>query len=256
MATFMTSKPVTSLVSGTGLATAASVQDIMLQQLDALPVMQWLSEALQIQVLTSIEVLRARLRFARERLRDGFQIQHIPALEPMTTLLATDLEAFTPMLERLGDMRAQQLMHAHNDLLRACLKHCHGREVTHTGDGVIAAFHSPRHALRCAVAMQRCMHEHNQRHPNTPLRVRIGLHAGMPLREEDRLFGTCVNVTVRVCSVTSPGQIMTSDAVLDQLEAHDFGLRDRGSFPLKGIAAPVRLHEVCWQRAALPAAMN
>lgn len=223
---------------------------------ESLPVMQWLSEAVQLHVQASLDVLRARVRLARERLRDGRNSQSGDDYLPLTTLLATDLEAFTPMLERLGDSRAQELMHAHNEILRRCLRIHHGHEVTHTGDGVLASFRSPIHALRCAVAMQRRLDAYNFEHPGTPLRIRVGLHAGIPLPEEDRLFGTCVNVTVRVCSVAKPGAILASDVVLRLLEGHKaFRFLDRGAVALKGISAPQHLHELVWQLQAAPAAL-
>jgi class 3 adenylate cyclase len=208
--------------------------------------------------------LRAGLRVARERLRVGSwpETELEEATEQLTVLLATDLEGFTPMLERLGDFRAQEIMHAHNQILRDCLKRHHGYEVLHTGDGVLAKFRSPVSAVRCAMAMQRGLVAHNQRHPSTPLRVRIGLHAGVPLPEEDRLFGTCVNVTVRVCSVAKPGAILVSNVVLQLLDGHPFRFVDRGPVALKGIRAPQNLHEVVWNShapapaASLPAVMN
>jgi class 3 adenylate cyclase len=261
----MTSKPasqaqaprsgrlIESALLGTALPVPGSVPHAS-SLTDALPVVQWLSEAVQLQVQASVDSLRATLRFARERLRDGFVVPAGVTYEtsPLTTLLATDLEAFTPMLERLGDSRAQELMHAHNEILRSCLRRHHGREVVHTGDGVLASFRSPHYALRCAIAMQRSLHAHNQSHPATPLRVRIGLHAGIPLPEEDRLFGTCVNVTVRVCSVATPGRILASKVVLGLLAGHPFRFVDRGEFALKGISAPAQLHELVWQPQSLP----
>lgn len=241
------------------LAPATSVPALAPPVVESLPVVQWLSEAVQLQFQASVDLLRARLRFARERFRDGRSSQSGVGDDyvPLTTLLATDLEAFTPMLERLGDSRAQEIMHAHNEILRRCLRRHHGREVVHTGDGVLASFRSPAHALRCAIAMQRHLHAHNLSHPGTPLRIRIGLHAGVPLPEEDRLFGTCVNVTVRVCSVAKPGAILASNVVLGLLEGHSFRFLDRGPVQLKGITAPHQLHELVWQvQPALPAALN
>jgi adenylate cyclase len=239
------------------LSTVAPIDDVpafVPPPSDALPVIQWLSEAVQLHVQASFDVLRARLRFARERLSDGRSSQTGDEALRLTTLLATDMEAFTPMLERLGDSRAQQLMHAHNEILRSCLRRNHGREVAHTGDGVLASFRSPVHAMRCAIAMQRRLQAHNLENPGTPLRIRIGLHAGVPLPEEDRLFGACVNVTVRVCSVAKPGAILASDVVLRLLEGQSvFRFIDRGSVALKGIRIPRQLHEVVWQLQAAPA---
>ncbi|HKP63153.1 MAG TPA: adenylate/guanylate cyclase domain-containing protein [Polyangiales bacterium] len=239
----------TSLLGGTKLAHAGTVPE-----LDSLPVMQWLSETLQREVQASFETLRAGLRFARERLFDN-QLASRPLAQPLTTLLATDLEDFTPMIERLGDMRAQEIMHAHNELMRSCLRRHGGREVAHTGDGIMAAFRSAENALRCAIAMQRGLTEHNRRHPLTPLRARIGLHAGMPLPEEDRLFGSCVNITVRVCSVTKAGRILVSDTVLGQLGPNGFRFREHGYVKLKGISAPQQLHELAWE-PSLPEVLN
>jgi class 3 adenylate cyclase len=265
----MSSKPASLLGyraqnSSAGAAPAIDVPALVPPFLESLPVMQWLSEAVHTQVQASVGRLRAGLRVARERLRDGRGAQFGAEEEsaPLTVLLATDLEAFTPMLERLGDFRAQEIMHAHNEILRSCLRRHHGREVAHTGDGVLSAFRSPVDAVRCAIAMQRGLSVHNQRHPSTPLRVRIGLHAGVPLPEENRLFGTCVNVTVRVCSVAKPGAILVSNVVLRLLEGHVFRFVDRGPVALKGIRAPQELHEVVWQSqqsspaAALPVALN
>jgi class 3 adenylate cyclase len=242
------------------VAPAIDVPSFVPPVLESLPVVQWLSEAVQLQLQASFDMLRARLRFARERLRDGRPSQSGTGEDyvPLTTLLATDLEGFTPMLERLGDSRAQGLMHEHNEILRSCLRRHHGREVVHTGDGVLASFRSPVHALRCAIAMQRRLQQHNQSHPGTPLRIRVGLHAGIPLPEEDRLFGTCVNVTVRVCSVAKPGAILVSNVVLGMLEQSQFRFLDRGPVALKGITIPQQLHELVWSQPqpALPITLN
>jgi class 3 adenylate cyclase len=236
------------LTNGTHLSDSSAVP----HPYEDVPVVQWLSEAVQLQFQASFDSLRARLRLARERLRDGRGATL--GYAPLTTLLATDLEGFTAMLERLGDARAQELMHAHNEILRSCLRRHHGREVYHAGDGVLASFRSPVHALRCAVAMQRRFQAYNLDHPGTPLRIRIGIHAGVPLPEEDRLFGTCVNVTVRVCGVAKPGSILATKLVLGLLEGQvSFRFLDRGAVALKGISVPQALHELVWQCQPVPA---
>ncbi|HKU44690.1 MAG TPA: adenylate/guanylate cyclase domain-containing protein [Polyangiales bacterium] len=216
---------------------------------------QRFSETLQTQVQASFDALRAHLRFARDRLFEP-GVTGRPGNVPLTTLLATDLEGFTPMVERLGDIRGQEIMHAHNDLMRSCLRSYAGHEVTHTGDGILASFRSAQNALRCAIAMQRRLEEHNRRQPLLPLKARIGLHAGMPLPEENRLFGSCVNITVRVCSVTRAGSILASAAVLSQLTVSDFRFpdvrfRDCGYVALKGISSPPQLYELVWEPSLL-----
>jgi class 3 adenylate cyclase len=120
-----------------------------------------------------------------------------------------------------------------------------GREVTHTGDGILAAFRSLSQAIACAAAIQRALREYNGTH-DPALRVRIGLHAGRPLPEEDRLFGSCVNVTVRVCAAAQAGRVLCSELVRELASSSSFRFRDSGLFELKGIEQPLRLYELVW----------
>jgi adenylate cyclase len=165
------------------------------------------------------------------------------------TLLVTDLEAFTSMTEQLGDAPAQQVIRLHNQVLRSCLRRFRGREVFHSGDGMLAVFDRAARALDCARGMQLALQEYNQSGVLTPFRVRIGIHAGLPLREEKRLFGSCVNAAVRICSVAEPERILVSDAVLEQLDCRMWNLSPRGSYPLRGLAKPVALSELLWREA-------
>jgi class 3 adenylate cyclase len=162
------------------------------------------------------------------------------------TILVTDLGGFTEMVERLGDADAQGVIRIHNGILRSCLR-CHrGVEVTHTGDGIIASFVTATDALHCAVDMQCELAAHNTAHPDSPLGVRVGISAGTPRIEEDRLFGTAINAAVRICGHARTGQILVSDAVVDGLGE---GLRFShfGEVALKGFPQTVCLHDVFWK---------
>jgi adenylate cyclase len=197
---------------------------------------------------TPLESMRALLRSAGTSLLDGLQVNGFFARDAPTILLATDIKDFTGTVERLGDTVGQQLIRAHNELLRSCLKRHRGREVYHAGDGILAAFGSAGYALRCAIAIQRRLQEYNLAHPDAPLQVRMGLHAGQPLREENRLFGSCVNITVRVCAAAAAEHILATDLVLALAAPETFCFEDRGSFTLKGVSSRMRLHELGWQR--------
>lgn len=203
-------------------------------------------------LLTSLESVRALLRSAGSSLLDGLSANGFLGRDAPTILLATDIQDFTGTVERLGDTVGQQLIRAHNELLRGCLRLHRGREVYHAGDGILAAFNSAGHALRCAIAIQRRLQDYNQLHPTAPLQVRMGLHAGQPLREENRLFGSCVNITVRVCAAAAAEHILATDLVLALAGPETFCFEDRGTFTLKGVSSRMRLHELSWQRSSSP----
>jgi class 3 adenylate cyclase len=188
-------------------------------------------------------VLRGLRRDARTAL--------LPRVEPAerrVTLLVTDLVGFTHLTETLGDRAAHTLIRAHNTLLRACLREREGREVAHTGDGIISCFERAPAALHCAIAMQRRLQRFSRENPSTPLSARIGVHAGRPLPEEGRLFGACVNTAVRVCAAAAPETVLVSH-LARALAGSQFSYEDQGWFELKGLSDPHRLHALSWREA-------
>jgi adenylate cyclase len=169
-------------------------------------------------------------------------------LSELLALVVTDLEGFTPLVEALGDRRAQEIIHEHNRIVRACVSRHAGTEVTHLGDGVMAAFRSVHCALLCACDIQLALRQRNLDRPEVPLRARIGIHAGEPLPEETRLFGYCVNTAVRVCSAApAEGVLVTEVAKLLSQGQHEFGGGNIRA--LKGIRQPVMLYELDWVKA-------
>jgi class 3 adenylate cyclase/tetratricopeptide (TPR) repeat protein len=169
-----------------------------------------------------------------------------PAPGPLV-LMVTDMVGFTSFVERVGDTRAQTTIHVHNRAIRFQLARHSGREVTHTGDGIMASFPSGDDAAACAIAIQRQLTRYSEERPDAPIRVRIGLNAGRVLPEEDRLFGAALNTSVRVCQHAAAGQILLSASVRAILrEDTTAGLHEVGTFLLKGLASPIAIYELPW----------
>jgi class 3 adenylate cyclase len=162
-------------------------------------------------------------------------------------IAVTDMTGSTELLQRLGDAEAQRLLHVHNDLTRACFRAHGGSELQHTGDGFLASFDSAAAAISCATAIQLAFATYSDTHPATPLRVRIGLHAGEALPEEGRLYGSAVHVTFRVCGRARPGEILASEAVRELVVGKGMVFIYRGRFGLKGFADRFRLYAVQWR---------
>src|SRR2546426_4823041 len=118
-------------------------------------------------------------------------------LDTHDTVLITDMEGSTALIDRLGDVQAYELLRIHNALIRDCLRTYEGTEVTHTGDGIEASFRLAGHAVECAIAIQRGFAQYNAEHPTVTIRVRVGINAGEPITTEGRLFGTSVHAAFR-----------------------------------------------------------
>jgi len=165
----------------------------------------------------------------------------------VVTILFTDLEGSTALTQRLGDAKAQELLHTHNTIVRDSLKAHDGSEIKHTGDGIMASFGSPQRALESAITIQQAFASHNTANPDAPVHVRVGLNAGEPVAEDDDLFGTAVQLAARVCDHADPGQIVIPDGLRHLLSGKEFLFADLGVSTLKGFEDPVHLYEVRWR---------
>jgi class 3 adenylate cyclase len=158
------------------------------------------------------------------------------------TILFTDLEGSTAMVQRLGDDGAMQLLRRHDAIVREALATHAGREVKHTGDGIMASFTSVQSGLAAAVDIQRAFSAHAETHPEAPMRVRIGLSAGEPLTEGQDLFGATVQLAARLCNLAEPGGVVVSGVVRDLSIGKGFGFGPRRGARLKGFPEPI---DVC-----------
>ncbi|HEY7535459.1 MAG TPA: nickel-binding protein [Thermodesulfobacteriota bacterium] len=164
-------------------------------------------------------------------------------------IMFTDLKDSTEMTTRLGDAKALHLLHIHNAMIRTAIRDFDGREVKHTGDGLMASFGSVSKAIECVIAIQKAFAAHNESNPETPLYVRIGLSAGEPVEEDNDLFGTTVQLAARTCVYAEPGQILVTRVMLEHYQGEKSLFSDAGQVALKGLDQPVQLYAVKWQEA-------
>ncbi len=161
-------------------------------------------------------------------------------------VMFTDLVGSTKMTEELGDLGAQQVVRTHNAIVRNALAAYHGREVKHTGDGIMAVYSNAANAVASTMVMQQEFAKNNGIPGNPPVRVRIGLNAGQAVEEEDDFFGTTVQLSARVCDKADADQIFITQAVKDLVTGHAIQFKPAGDFDMKGISKPVPVFEVVW----------
>ena len=164
-------------------------------------------------------------------------------------IMFTDLKDSTRMTTLYGDAKALHLLHVHNALTRNSLNAHRGREIKHTGDGIMASFASVPDAVECAIAIQKAFAAYNQEHAEAPLYLRIGMSAGEPIEEHGDLFGKAVQLAARLCAHAEPSQILIDQVVLDQWSGKQLPFADLGEVTPKGFAHAVRVYEVQWMQA-------
>jgi class 3 adenylate cyclase len=162
------------------------------------------------------------------------------------TIMFTDLKDSTLMTTLYGDTKALHLLHVHNALTRNSLKVHRGREVKHTGDGIMASFGKVSDAVECAIAIQKAFADYNRENPETPLYLRIGLSAGEPIEEHGDLFGKTVQLAARICALAEPGSILIDEVVRDEWQGKALVFSELGDVTPKGFDHSVHLYKVNW----------
>ena len=175
-----------------------------------------------------------------------------PATSPFRTVLFTDLEGSTSLLNELGQAAYLELLTEHDVIIRRALVGSHGREVKHTGDGIMAAFEDVADGLRCALAIEDGFDQRNAAARGPMLRVRVGIAAGEPVDHNDDLFGSTVNLASRICQAADGGQVLVADRVRELGAQEGFRFSRPRRRALKGFPGQVTVFELERASARVP----
>ena len=173
------------------------------------------------------------------------------------TLLFTDIQGSTAMYERVGDMKAFDLVRLHFGFLRESISSNSGALVKTIGDAVMASFHDPRDAVRAALDMHARIARFNAEAGDELIALKMGAHTGtcLAVTLNGRLdyFGQAVNLAARVQALSEGNEIVLTDDLLKAprvRELLDGHTPASSSVELKGIRGAVRIHRL---RAPTPA---
>ena len=163
------------------------------------------------------------------------------------TVLFTDIEGSTSMVDRLGDDEAREITREIEQLTVSAIRDQQGVQVKTMGDGVLAWFGAASAAVEAAVQMQSELANHER---YSDVQVRIGISAGEPIAESDDLYGATVNQAARIMSLAQGGEILVSDLVRGLLQGRRFQFDDRGVHQLRGFRDSIQVFSVDWRTAA------
>jgi class 3 adenylate cyclase len=167
--------------------------------------------------------------------------------EGTITILFSDIEDSSSLYEKLGDLRAHELIRVHNEIVRHQIAAHRGVEVKAFGDSFMVAFPSARRAALCAIATQRSFAAYCETHPDQPLRIRMGLHVGEAINESADYFGKAVILAARIAALAQGGQILVSSTFHDlTANAGDLRFASIGDKQLKGLSGIYNIFEVSW----------
>ena len=171
---------------------------------------------------------------------EEFLTGRLPVPDPdrvLSTVVFTDVVESTAHAARLGDQKWRQVVENHETMVRQELDRFRGREIRTTGDGFLAIFDGPAHAVRCACAIRDSLRA-------IGLETRAGVHTGeIEVRGED-IAGIAVHVAQRVQAAAAPGEVLVSETVPRIVFGSGIEFDDRGEYELKGVPGTWRLFAV------------
>ncbi|MDP9257970.1 MAG: adenylate/guanylate cyclase domain-containing protein [Actinomycetota bacterium] len=152
----------------------------------------------------------------------------------LNTFWFSDIEGSTKLVAEVGDSAFRELLREHRAIVRAAFAEYGGQEVGTEGDSFFATFPSPAAAASAAQVV--C-----SEFDGGPIRVRIGIHAGLSVVEEGGHVGLDVHRAARIAGVAHGGQILLSDTAKAHFEG---GVVDLGEHRLKDLSATLRLFQL------------
>jgi adenylate cyclase len=162
------------------------------------------------------------------------------------TILFADIAGSTRLYEQLGDTHARMLVSHCFDMLSAIIRLKHGKLIKTIGDEVMCTFDLPDDAVCCAFSMQEDLTADTTLSKHH-MQLRIGLHHGPVIEEEDDIYGDAVNMAARMVEHAKAGQIITSDATVGLLgRKYRSSARMVEQARIKGKFKPVQLLELMW----------
>lgn len=166
------------------------------------------------------------------------------------TILYTDIEGHTAMMQRLGDERGRAVLREHERVTREHLRATGGEEIRTMGDGFLASFRSTQQAMRCAIDLQLAFQELAPVHGEA-IAVRVALNAGEPIADVEGIFGNSVLLAAQIASQAAGGEILAARVVRELVAGKGFEFGASTHSTVEGEDGPVHIYNVLWKEQKL-----
>lgn len=156
-------------------------------------------------------------------------------------IVFVDVADFTSFTADNGDKAALKVLSKLNGVIHSAIKPLRGEIVKHLGDGYLLAFPSASQAVRGSTSIRSSV-----KRKELPVAIRVAVHAGEPLIEQDDLLGHDVNLTARLLDHCEPGAIIVSEAAKELAEKRlrKVKFRERRVVKIRGLSTPVGAYSV------------
>jgi class 3 adenylate cyclase len=167
-------------------------------------------------------------------------------MRQLAAILFADMTGYTALMqenEHLARTKRKRL----KEVLEASVASYNGKVLQYYGDGSLSIFNSAIDSVHCAIRMQQQLKE------EPSVTVRMGIHTGDVIIEEETIYGDGVNLASRIESMAVPGGIFISEKVYEEIRNQDNIItREMGYFELKNVKQPIRIFAIANEGITVP----
>ena len=164
----------------------------------------------------------------------------------LAAIMFTDMVGYTKLMQK-DETKAKRLRDRHRNVINTEVTSFEGEILQYYGDGTLCLFNSSIDAIGCAVQIQTQLQEE----PKIPLRIVI--HSGDVVHDQEGIYGDGVNVASRIESLSISGSVLISEKVMDDIKSHPaFKVKSLGVFELKNVDRPMEVFALANPPLAIP----
>jgi len=156
----------------------------------------------------------------------------------LAAIMFTDIVGYTALMGK-DEQRAFDLLNKNRQIQKPIIEEFNGIWIKELGDGVMASFKTVSDAVNAAIKIQQACNAAKE------FQLRIGIHQGEVVIEENDVFGDAVNIASRIQSIASPGSIFVSEVVhhnvSNKSDIHSEFVKTEN---LKNVREPVKIYRI------------
>jgi adenylate cyclase len=159
----------------------------------------------------------------------------------LAAIMFTDIVGYTALMGQ-DEQKAFELLRRNRQVQQPAIKQYNGKWIKELGDGILASFSTVTDAVFCASAIQQACNS------TADLKLRIGIHLGEVVFENNDVFGDGVNIASRLQALAPVGGIWISEAVYNTIvNKKNIEAKFVSEELLKNVKDPMRIYEVTIQ---------
>lgn len=163
----------------------------------------------------------------------------------LAVIMFTDMVGYTALSQK-DEASAMKLLEDQRRLVRPYFSKHGGREVKTIGDAFLVEFESALNGTMCAFDIQQSLHELNLSRPTeSQIFLRIGVHLGDVIHNQDDVYGDAVNIASRIEPLAPAGGVCITEQVNDQIKnKSDIQMKSLGRKELKNVGEAVAVFQM------------